>query len=120
MITSLGTFLRRLRLVKGEILKDMAESLGVSSAFLSAVENGKKKMPEAWYEKLRNVYGLDDDQDAALRQAVLESSEVVELNLKNASRGNRQLAISFARQFDSLDEETSQRILNILNKRKED
>ena len=45
MITSLGTFLRRLRLAKGEILKDMAESLGVSSAFLSAVENGKKKMP---------------------------------------------------------------------------
>ena len=43
MITSLGTFLRKLRLAKGEILKDMAECLGVSSAFLSAVENGKKK-----------------------------------------------------------------------------
>ena len=118
MITSLGAFLRKLRLAKGEILKDMAECLGVSSAFLSAVENGKKKIPDAWHQKLKDAYGLDESQEATLRQAVMESSEVVELNIKNAPFGNRQLAISFARQFDSLDEETSQRIMNILNKRK--
>lgn len=120
MITSLGTFLRKLRLAKGEILKDMAECMGVSSAFLSAVENGKKKMPDTWYQKLAESYNLDETQIANLRQAVMESGEVVELNIKNASVGNRQLAVSFARQFDSLDEETSQRILKILNKRKEE
>ena len=43
MLTSLGTFLRKIRINKGEILRDMATNLGVSSAFLSAVENGKKK-----------------------------------------------------------------------------
>ena len=50
MLTSIGRFLRKLRIENGEILKDMAEALGVSSAFLSAVENGKKKMPESWIE----------------------------------------------------------------------
>lgn len=48
MLTSVGRFLRTLRIDHGEILKDMADVLGVSSAFLSAVENGKKKMPEGW------------------------------------------------------------------------
>ena len=43
MSTTLGAFLRKLRLQHGEKLKDMAENLNVSSAFLSAVENGKKK-----------------------------------------------------------------------------
>ena len=43
MATTLGVFLRKLRLANDEILKDMAKNLGVSSAFLSAVENGKKK-----------------------------------------------------------------------------
>ena len=44
MITKIGDFLRKLRLDNQQILKDMAEVLGVSSAFLSAVENGKKSM----------------------------------------------------------------------------
>ena len=43
MITSLGNFLRKLRFEKGEVLKDMAEKLGVTVSFLSAVENGKKE-----------------------------------------------------------------------------
>lgn len=45
MLTGIGKFLRKLRIDNEEILKDMADALGVSSAFLSAVENGRKKMP---------------------------------------------------------------------------
>ena len=56
MLTSIGRFLRKLRIDNGEILKDMAEALGGSSAFLSAVENGKKKMTEGWIEKLKSIY----------------------------------------------------------------
>ena len=44
MLTSLGRFLRKLRIDRGEILKNMAEKLEVTSSFLSAVENGKKRM----------------------------------------------------------------------------
>ena len=58
MLISIARFLRKLRIDNGEILKDMAEALGVSSAFLSAVENGKKKMPEGWIEKLKAIYSF--------------------------------------------------------------
>ena len=56
---------------------------------------------------------------AELKEAIMESSNIIELNIQNASMGNRQLAVSFARQFDTLDEETSQKLFEILKKHKE-
>ena len=120
MITSVGRFLRKLRIDKGEILRDMAKNLGVSSAFLSAVENGKKKVPEAWLPKLEDLYSLTAEQISGLKDAIIESSDTIELNVGSASRENRQLAISFARQFETIDEETAKKLYSILMKHKED
>ena len=119
MVTSVGNFFRQLRINRGEILRDMAQNLGVSSAFLSAVENGKKRVPDARISKLEKIYSLTPAQMAELKEAIMESSNIIELNIQNASMGNRQLAVSFARQFDTLDEETSQKLFEILKKHKE-
>ena len=118
MITKIGDFLRKLRLDNQQILKDMAEVLGVSSAFLSAVENGKKSMPDSWCNILKESYKLSDDDVDNLRQAAMESQKSISLNLQSASPSNRQLAVSFARQFNSMDADTSQKILRILRDRK--
>ncbi len=120
MLTSIGRFLRKLRIDNGQILKDMAEALGVSSAFLSAVENGKKKMPESWVEKLSDIYAFTTAQIGELHAAVIDTNDTVELNLQNATPDSRALAISFAREFDSLDDETSKKIFEILKRRRED
>ncbi len=120
MGTTLGAFLRKLRLQHGERLKDMAEKLNVSSAFLSAVENGKKKMPNSWYDKLADLYDLSTKQQEDLQSAVIDSGKTVELNIENISSGNRELAICFARHFDSLDEETSKQIFAILKRKEEE
>lgn len=118
MTTKIGDFLRKLRLDNQQILKDMAEILNVSSAFLSAVENGKKSMPDSWYPIFKKNYALSDEDMDNLRQAAMESQKTVSLNLKNASSANRQLAVSFARQFDDMDDVTSQKLLSILKDRK--
>lgn len=115
MTTKLGTFLRKLRIENGEILKTMAERLEVSSAFLSAVENGKKNMPESWYEKLNHLYSLSREQNEQLHIAALSSKKSVELRIRDAPEVNRDLAVLFARRFDSLDEKTSQNIMNLLD-----
>lgn len=120
MLTSIGKFLRKVRIDHEEILKDMAEKLGVSSAFLSAVENGKKKMPETWFEKLKSIYSFSAEQAEELQKAIIDTNDMIEINLQNASDNSRTLAISFAREFDSLDDETSEKILKILKRRKED
>ena len=60
MLTPLGKYLRKLRIDKGEILKNMSDKLKVTVSFLSAVENGKKKMPSEWNQKICDLYKLDD------------------------------------------------------------
>ena len=69
---------------------------------------------------MEDYYNLTANQMEELKTAVIESSDVVELNMSNVSFENRQLEVSFARKFDSLDEETSRKIFNILNNHQED
>jgi len=47
-MTPLGAKLRALREERGVTLKDMAKALNVSSAYLSALEHGKRGKP-TWY-----------------------------------------------------------------------
>ena len=116
MKVKIGEYLRDLRLAKGQTLKQMAEELGVSSAFLSAVENGKKNMPEKWYGPLSSKYSLNKSQIIELQKAVEESSTVIRLNLTNANSINRELAVSFARSFEKLSESESATIMKILER----
>jgi len=47
-MTPLGAKLRRLRAERGIALKDMAKAVGVSSAYLSALEHGHRGKP-TWF-----------------------------------------------------------------------
>ena len=118
MTTSLGKFLRALRIENQEILRDMANNLGVSSAFLSAVENGKKKLPDSWYEKLAELYSLTKKQQEELKQAVMESSDIVQLNIANSTCYQWNLSVSFAREFNSIDEDLCKKLFDLLKKKK--
>jgi transcriptional regulator with XRE-family HTH domain len=119
MLTSLGRFLRKLRIDRGEILKDMADKLEVSSSFLSAVENGKKRMPSAWNNEIVKLYQLDPDDQITFTKAIAETEESVEMNFSQASYQNREVAISFARKFIDFDDEQVEEIKKILQKGKE-
>lgn len=116
MTTPLGKFLRKLRIDQGELLRDMANKLDVSSAFLSSVENGKKKMPENWKTKILEVYQLNANKKNEFYEAVELSSNVIKLNIEGATESNQELAILFARHFVSLDYETTDQIKKILVK----
>lgn len=67
-------------------MKEMTSNLDVSSSFLSAVENGKKKMPDSWYEMIINLYNLDKEKQDELMAAIEESQKSVEINLNDLSR----------------------------------
>jgi transcriptional regulator with XRE-family HTH domain len=121
MRTRLGDYLRNIRMKENISLRTMARDLGISPAFLSAVENGKKKMPDSWFELVPNTYNLSDSEINEFKDNAYESFDIVELNIANASENNKKLAIRFARRFDDIDEKTSEELLEILeNKFKED
>ena len=56
MLTQFGKELRHIRLDRDEKLKDMAEKLGVTVSYLSAVENGKRNIPDNWIEMIASEY----------------------------------------------------------------
>lgn len=114
MLTSLGRFLRKLRIDHGEILKNMADKLGVTVSFLSAVENGKKRMPTAWNMRICTLYSLDEQQQADFSAAVAETENALVLDFSGVSFRNRELAVSFARKFAEFDEEQMASIRKIL------
>lgn len=114
MVTRLGRFLRKLRIDQGEILKDMADKLGVSVSFLSAVENGKKRMPSIWNTKLCDLYKLTPEQRQEFTTAIAETEEGLAIDFVGVSTSNRELAISFARKFSDFDEEQIKAIRKVL------
>ena len=65
-MTPFGVKIRELRKAKGVTLKEMAIALGVSSAYLSALEHGKKGRP-SWYllQRTINYFNIiwDDAED---------------------------------------------------------
>ena len=50
--TRFGEMLRVLRVKNHEVMGDLARMLGVSTSFLSAVECGKKNVPDSWVDFL--------------------------------------------------------------------
>lgn len=103
MITALGRFLRKLRIDRNEILKDMADKLEVAVSFLSAVENGKKRMPAEWNQKISNLYNFSDKQNAEFSSAIADSENKIELDLTNITNG-KDFVISFARELPQLND----------------
>jgi transcriptional regulator with XRE-family HTH domain len=115
MLTSIGKFFRKLRIDEGEILKDMAEKLGVSVSFLSAVENGKKRMPSAWNKKICDIYHLTEEQRKAFTTSVAETEDAIEMSFIGQSLQNRELAVSFARKFSDINDMQAEAIRRILS-----
>jgi len=105
MITVFGKFLRDLRHLHTELLREMADNLGVSPAFLSGVESGKKGIPQGWPEALQSIYKLTPTQRDALQKAVDESQRTVTIDLTSQSGERRGLAVALARTFHDLSDE---------------
>lgn len=70
MATPLGKALRRLRVDADERGHDMAARLGISSAFLSAVELGRKAPPRDFADKVRAAYPSANAEEMALLAAL--------------------------------------------------
>ncbi len=118
MITSFGKFLRNLRMDEGELLLDMAAKLEVSPAFLSGVENGKRKIPEGWLSKITSLYGLSEEKFLQMKDCFYDSNNEIEIGLDDLRKNQRNLAIAFARKLESISDDDIERIQKVLNKGK--
>jgi len=119
MLTEFGKILRKLRIDRQELLRDMAKKLGVSSAYLSAVETGKRKIPADWCQKIVSLYKLPHGIAQELMWAYDLSAQEVRIPLLYASTLKKETAISFAKALDGLDDKTLKKIMRVVNEKKE-
>lgn len=114
MLTDFGKMCRKIRIDADEILADMAEKLGVASSFLSAVENGKKNVPQEFCLKIKNVYNLGEEEYKSLVVAADNSQRQIKIQMDKLANKDRNLVLSFARGFENLNATEKDKIIKIL------
>lgn len=114
MLTPFGKFTRKLRIDNGELLKNMSDKLGVTSAYLSAVETGKRNVPLEWQESLSELYSLRAEDIHDLKVAIEYSQLSIKIDLKKFNTTDKHTVIAFAQLFRELNDEERSKIMSIL------
>ena len=114
MLTAFGKFCRKLRIEHDEILLDMAKKLGVTSAYLSAVEVGKRNVPVEWTDLISKYYYLDETERKELNDAIDASLNQIKINLDTYNIEKRQTAAMFARKLEYMDSSDIKKIMKII------
>lgn len=106
-MTPFGKRMRELRAKKGVTQKKMAAELGLSAAYLSALEHGRRGRPSPGFVRQACAYfGLIWDDDAALKRLADESHPRIRVETGGLSPRATELANLLALHIDRLDDET--------------
>ena len=116
MLTGFGKTLRKIRIDHNELLKDMAKRLNVTVAYLSAVENGNREVPDKWVDMISDSYNLTSAEKTELQRYAYEDKDSLKINISTLQKEEKDLALAFARSFKTLSDEERQELLRIFNK----
>jgi transcriptional regulator with XRE-family HTH domain len=115
-MTPFGERVRRLRRERGLLLKDMAAHLGVSSAYLSALERGERGKP-TWtlIQGVIHYFNIIWDEADELARLADLSDPRVRIDTARASAAATLLANRLAREIGGLSEEEIAEALRVLD-----
>lgn len=104
-MTPFGQKLRELRGARGATLKSMADAIGVSAAYLSALEHGHRGSP-AWYlvQRIIAYFNIIWDEAEELERLAQTSNPRVTLDTAGLSPAATEFANKLARNVRSLTE----------------
>lgn len=114
-MTPFGKAVRHLRIEHEMLLGSMADTLGVSSSYLSQIESGKKPIPHGFADRIAQQMRLDFIATAELRQqAALSMAEFKIQVAESAPASDRILAGELAHEFARLTPEAKDGIAKLL------
>ena len=99
MLTEFGKFLRKWRIDLELKFRVMASDLGVSMAYLSAVENGKKTPSRAFIGKLASYMKLSNAEREEMELLIDKARKVLKIDMGKLSEEQRLQAALFAREL---------------------
>jgi DNA-binding helix-turn-helix protein len=114
-VTDLGKKLRKIRIDNDEISFDMAKKLDISVSYLSAIENGKRKIPKDFAEKLFKIYQLSDHMKEKIINAINIYAGEMKIRLDSLNREQQQLSLLYARKVNELNDNQIKKIREYLN-----
>jgi len=116
-MTPFGARLRALREQRGLTLTRMAADLGLSAAYLSALEHGKRARPTpGLVRQICGYFGIIWDDADELQALAKRSRPKVTVDTGGLSPLATELANLLADRIDSLDEATLTQLLELLRR----
>lgn len=115
MITNFGRILRKIRIDYDETMRDMAEKLGVTASYLSAVEKGKRNVSDGWIDILAKKYDLKSlgINLETLEMEAYKSRQNIRIGLDSMCSDDKDLFLSIIKHFNKLDETTKTQMREI-------
>ncbi len=112
-MTPFGTRVRELRAGRKIALKKMAEDLGVTSAYFSALEHGHRGQPgSGLIQQIAGYFELDWDDAEDLKRLAELSHPRVTVDTAGLSATATELANMLAENIHDMDEDTIEWILH--------
>ena len=119
-MTPFGDRMRKLRAERAVTLKDVAEALGVSSAYLSALEHGKRGRP-GWHliQRILAYFNIIwDEADEVVRLARISHPRIT-IDTSGLTPKATELANRLADDIGKLDAATLDELLATLGRKKQ-
>ena len=117
-MTPFGDRMRKLRSERGVTLKEMADAIGVSSAYLSALEHGKRGRP-GWHLIQRIIAYFNiiwDEAEDVVRLARISHPRIT-IDTAGLSSKATELSNRLADDIGKLDPAALDEILGVLDRR---
>ena len=119
-MTPFGDRMRKLRTERGVTLKQMAEGLGISSAYLSALEHGKRGRP-GWHliQRILAYFNIIwDEADEVVRLARISHPRIT-IDTSGLNPKATELANRLADEIGKLDAATLDELLVALGRKRQ-
>ncbi|MEI8177312.1 helix-turn-helix domain-containing protein [Aestuariivirga sp.] len=119
-MTPFGDRMRKLRTERGITLKQMAEALGVSSAYLSALEHGKRGRP-GWHliQRILAYFNIIWDEADDVVQLARISHPRITIDTSGLNPKATELANRLADDIGKLDAATLDELLVTLGRKRQ-
>ena len=112
MELELRTQLKILRDKYGDSLRTMARKLGITASYLSAIETGKRNIPDNFELLLFDAYSLSEEEKGLIKQALYSCKKNYIINLAKVSN-NERLILKYLLENDPTEEQLD-KMLNII------
>ena len=116
MITEFGKFIRKLRIDETVTLRKMADDLGLSPAYLSSVETGKKKITGNYLDAVVSYFQLSGEAATEVKHLAAISQKELTMSLEKANQKQKNSAVMFARRLNTLTDDEIEKLNLLLEK----